>query len=269
MITKRKISILTLIMMSMTIYAQTVLHGKVVEYRGKQSKMPLANVEVAVFNAGSAVTDKHGRFTLNFRTLKPGDKVHVRRIVKPSFEVFNLLELSQWNISRNSEDVFVIEMCKSDYIRQLRDQYLRSVSARYAQQQQKREQELAQLKKEGKLNETEYKEKLKRLQDEYDDQLDRIESYIERFVHIDLSKLSEREARIIDMVNKGDFDGAVKAYDELHLEQQYKQAVDTKKKAEAAIDSLTRIRVEHVQYLDSLKKMIDRENEFKNNYKNE
>ena len=128
---------------------------------------------------------------------------------------------------------------------------------------------MAQLKKEGKLNETEYKEKLKRLQDEYDDQLDRIESYIERFVHIDLSKLSEREARIIDMVNKGDFDGAVKAYDELHLEQQYKQAVDTKKKAEAAIDSLPRISVEHVQYLDSLKKMIDRENELKNNYKNE
>ena len=100
-------------------HAQCLQRVLVVEYNGENTKTPLSNVEIVVGNAGSSVTDNEGRCTLNFRTLKPGDKVSVRRIEKPGYEVFNNDVVSNWFLP--TQDIeFVIVMCKEELLISLR-----------------------------------------------------------------------------------------------------------------------------------------------------
>lgn len=49
--------------------------GYVKQYNGYLKKTPLNGVELHISNAGLTVSDKKGKFVLQFRTSKPGDKV--------------------------------------------------------------------------------------------------------------------------------------------------------------------------------------------------
>lgn len=69
--------------------AQTVQPGLVKEYNEKAEKTPLAGVELNVRSAYSTVSDKNGAFSLNFLTMKPEEKINVRRIEKLGYEVFD------------------------------------------------------------------------------------------------------------------------------------------------------------------------------------
>ena len=104
-------------------FSQVCQHGLVLEYNEKHEKTPLGQVEILVQNAGSTVSNTNGSFTLNFRTLKHGDKVVVRRIEKPEYELFNRDAIDQWIISRSENDIFTIVMCRSDRLKRLRDNY--------------------------------------------------------------------------------------------------------------------------------------------------
>lgn len=93
-------SVITIVLVTLmnVLYAQSTQSGIVLEYDGNNKKKPLANVEIVVNNAGSTVSDAHGKFNLNFRTLKPGDKITVRRVEKLGYEVFNTEAVSQFTI---------------------------------------------------------------------------------------------------------------------------------------------------------------------------
>lgn len=241
-------------------YSQSTQSGFVKEYNERLEKTPLNLVEISISNAASTVSDENGTFMLQFRTLKPGDKVNVRRIEKLGYEIFNKEALEQWFISRENRP-FTIVMCKSEKFKRIRDNYSRVSSASYEKQLKKEEARLAAERKSGKLREEEYQKALKKLNDDFDRQLDNLDNYIDHFARIDLSELSETEARIIEFVQQGEIEKAIKLYEEQNLEEKYKHQVRVSLKAAAAIDTLTIIRQQSSVSRDSIFASIKRKNE--------
>lgn len=180
--------------------AQTIQKGVIKEYNERSQKTPLGGVELNVRSANSTVSDKNGGFSLSFLTLKPGEKVNVRRVEKLGYEIFNKEAIEQWNL--NPKDPFLIVMCKSEKFKRIRDNYERVASESYSKQLKREEAVLVKLKTEGKLKEAEYQKKLYEIREEYERQLDNLENYIDRFSRIDLSELSVIEQEIIELVHK-------------------------------------------------------------------
>ena len=69
--------------------AQSTQQVVVREYQQKQQKTPLEGVSLTVQNAGSSMSDARGALTLQFRSLKAGDPVQVRRVDLSGYEIFN------------------------------------------------------------------------------------------------------------------------------------------------------------------------------------
>lgn len=252
---KRAILSGMLLLACLFLSAQATQKVRVMEYNGKQQKTPLATVEVSVANAGSTISDAKGEATLRFRTLKAGDRVQVKRIGKDGYEIFNKDALKQWMVSGST--TFTIVLCKTASFKKLCDNYNRAASASYEAQYKKEQNKLAAERKAGKLKEEEYKQKLQQLEDDYAQQLEDLEKYVDAFARIDLSEISEQEQKIIDLVQEGKIDEAIKRYEELDLLSKYQQQSKEIKNISDAEDSLKMIRDEKQAAVDTLKRVID------------
>ena len=209
-------------------WSQTTQPCVVTQYNQKQPKTPLAGVEVMASNAGSTVSGADGRLTLSFRTLKPGDKVRLISAKKAGYELFNSEAVEQWNISRNSTP-FSLVLVKSEYFSHLKGKLTQSSTDSYQSKYQQAVRELERQKKAGKLKEEEYNRKYDDLEAKYQEQLTNLDNYIDQFARIDLSEVSEEEQRILDMVQEGRIDDAVKAYETLDIGGKLRQARANKK----------------------------------------
>ncbi len=204
-------------------YAQSTQSGVVMEYREELSQRPLQGVEILVSNANSSVSNKKGKFLLEFRTHVAGQRVEVRSITKRDYEVFNTDALEQWNINPN--EPFVIKMVKSELFKRIKDEYSRVSSLSYKNQY---DSEVARYKRERdehRITEEAYQREIVRLSNEYDRQLSNMDNYIDRFARIDLSAISAQEREIIELVKEGRIDEAIKYYDDLNLVEQYEQTL--------------------------------------------
>lgn len=218
--------ILFLLYLYESVWSQVLQKGVVREYNEQMDKTPLGQVEIVVTNAGSTVSDVNGGFSLQFRTSKPGDKVNVRRIERLGYEVFNREALTQWYITKDGNP-FSIVMCRSDWFKRIRDNYNSISSASYERQQKKEEKLIEQEYRRGKLKEKEYRLKIEQLKEKYERQLEKLDTYIDRFARIDLSNLSKQEASIIACVQNGNIDEAISQYEKLSFINQYKQECTT------------------------------------------
>lgn len=243
-------TILAVVSLSTTISAQVIQEGIIQEYNEAAKKTPLAGVELNIRSAGSTVSDNGGHFSLEFMTLKPGEKVNVRRIEKLGYEIFNKEAVEQWNINPNNP--FVIVMCRSDKFKKIRDNYERVSSESYAQQLKKEEEALAKLKSDGEIQEAEYQKELLALHNNYENQLDNLQNYIDRFSRIDLSELSAIEQEIITLVQQGRMDEAIAMYEKQDYLDKYKKDVAQLKEISSAIDQLSDIKKTKEQSRDSL-----------------
>lgn len=237
--------------------AQTVQLGVVKEYNEKAQKTPLAGVELNVRSAQSTVSDKKGDFSLNFLTLKPGEKINVRRIEKLGYEVFNKEAIEQWNL--NPKNPFIIVMCRSDRFKRIRDNYEKVSSESYARQLKKEEDYLAKLKADGKLKDEDYQKQIFKLREDYENQLDNLDGYIDRFSRIDLSELSVIEQQIIELVQEGKIDEAITKYEEQNFVDKYAQEVSQIKEVSNAIDKLEDVKSSKELARDSLLASINRQ----------
>ena len=206
-------------------------------YRGDKPKKPLANVTVMASNASTVATDKNGRCTLNFRTLVPGDKVTIRRIEYPGYEVFNQDVLDNWNISNNNE-TFTIVMCESKYIKDLRDEYRRSTTDMIQNHLKSREDSLHVILNQNKITQELYEQKISELHAEYDEKFDNIENFIDRLAHADLSAINNEEKKIFDLIKKGDILTALEKYEKLDLVKNYATGVNTQEKLTSSTKQL-------------------------------
>ena len=214
-------------LISLNAFAQTSQKGLVKEYREGNNKRLLSGVEVEIVNAGSVVSDNKGNFLLEFRTLKPGQKVNVRRIEKIGYEIFNKEALEQWNI--NPDEPFTIVMVKSELFKKIKDQYSIMSSKSYAQQYEKEKQALEAERKAGKLTEKKLKEELQALSDWYDKQLDNLSNYVDRFARIDIGELDENERNIIELVKSGKIEEAIKKYEDFKLVEKFEAETSEKR----------------------------------------
>ncbi len=250
-------SILITFFCAISAIAQTTQTGIIKEYNEKAKKTPLAGVELNVRSANSTVSDKNGNFTLQFLSLKPGEKINVRRIEKLGYEVFNKEAVEQWNL--NPKDPFVIVMCRSDKFKKIRDNYEKVSSESYARQLKKEEATLAKLKEQGKIKEAEYQQKLYELRENYEKQLDNLDNYVDRFSRIDLSELSAIEQEIIALVQEGRIDEAIAKYEQQNFVDKYAQEVAQIKEVSSAIDRLAEVKQSKEASKDSLLAAIDRQ----------
>lgn len=223
---KRTFLIFAILSIPLTIMAQATQPCVVKQYNGKQAKTPLAGVRVHVDGAQTATSAADGRFTLTFHTLKPGDHVRNTSAMKPGYEIFNMSAVEQWNISR-SNTPFTLVLVKSEEFKQLKGKLTQTSTDTYRAKYEQAVRELEKLKEQGKLKEEEYEKKYDELDANYREQLATLDNYIDQFARIDLSELSEQEQRIIEMMQEGKVEEALKAYAELGLIEKFGSEAET------------------------------------------
>ncbi len=234
---KRYILTLAILATALTALAQATQPCVVKQYNQKQQKTPLAGVQVEVRGAQTATSAANGAVTLQFATLKPGDRVPFRSATKAGFELMNKTAVEQWNISRDQKP-FEIVLIQSAYFTQLKGKLKQSSVDSYHEKYEKARAELEKLQKEGKLKEQEYYDKLNELEDRYDSQLKNLDTYVDQFARIDLSELSEQEQQFIDLAHAGRLDEAAEAYNALNAAGKYITAVENVRKLNEDIAKL-------------------------------
>lgn len=241
---------LLLLAICIPVSAQTTQKGIVKEYNEKAQKTPLAGVELNVRSAGSAVSDKNGNFSLNFLTLKAGDRINVRNVKKEGFEIFNKESIEQWNLNPNAP--FTIVMCSSAKFKAICDKIYANNSESYRKQYEKESQYINKLKREGKIKEEEFNRRLIEIQEIYDRQLDNLDNYVDRFARIDLSELSAEEEEIIELIHEGKIEEAIERYNEHDYVAMFSQEVDDLKKISVSIEQMNSLMESKQQSRDSI-----------------
>ncbi len=257
--TTMKRTFLTLIILAtaLTAMAQATQPCIVKQYNQKQQKTPLAGVQVEVRDAGSVASGADGRFTLQFATLKPGDRVTLRHITKTGYEIFNKHAIDQWTIARGA--TFEIVLVQSAYFAQLKSNLTQSSTENYKKKYEQEKAEKERLLREGKLMEEEYRRQLNELEDQYDDALKNLDNYIDQFARIDLSEVSEEEQRILDMVQEGKIQEAVLAYDKLDLSKKLTSETNDYLELSKVVKTAEEIRSQKRMNIDALYESIYRQ----------
>lgn len=227
--------------LSTVLVAQVQAYGVVKEYRGVDEKVPLSGVQVSVMNATSAVSGNDGRFSLQFRTLHPGDLVKVRRIEKQGYEIFNKEALEQWIISGRQDIPFTIVMCPVARFKQMRDNYERVSSANYEAQFQKEKAQLAKRRDAGQISQPQYEKAVQRATTTLQQSKAQVAVVAEKFSRIDLSEVSSAEREVIGLVQQGKIEQAIITAEErgnmLHMAELYQLAggVENMEKADSLL----------------------------------
>lgn len=254
---RKYISLIVFLVFPLLLLAQSQQQVVVREYKDKAQKTPLEGVSLSVQNAGSSMSDAQGMMTLQFRTLKAGDQVQVRRVDLSGYEIFNKDAVDQWTIS--PQQTFNLVLCRSDRFKQLRDQYMRVSSASYERQYKQDQARLAALRKENKLQEEAYQQQLAELENNYYEQLDNLENYVDRFARIDLSELSAQEQRLIELVQEGKIDEAIQLYESADYLSQYNAQVKDIQEINRAQAALAKVEAEKLEARDKVQAAITRQ----------
>lgn len=245
------------VMQVLSLSAQSEQKVQVLEYKGASGKAPMNEVALTVTNAASAMSDAQGEMTLRFRTLKPGDKVTIRRIDRVGYEIFNKQAIEQWAIS--PAHPFQLILCASDRLKSLQDQYMSVASASYAKQLKKEQARLAAERKKNRLKEEEYQTQLQQLQDEYDQQLEDLENYVDHFSRIDLSELTGEQQKLISLVQQGKIDEAIARYEKGDYLGKYEKECREIEEIANAQQRLAQIEEEKRQQREAVRQAIGRQ----------
>lgn len=246
-----------LISFPVLIFAQATQQVQILEYQGKEQKTPLAGVSLSVQNAASVMSDAQGKLTLQFRTLKAGDAVQLRRFDLSGYEIFNLEAVESWTIS--TQRTFTLILCRSNKFKELCDKYNAAASASYERQLKKDKAALEKLRQEGKIKQQEYDSQLAALEKDYNDQLDNLDNYIDRFARIDLSEISEEEQQIIDLVQQGNIDEAIRKYEELDLLSKYQKQSEELLSVRSTQHDLQQLSIQKGAARDSLLNVLNQQ----------
>ena len=192
--------------------AQSIERGYVKEYQGEQEKTPLAGVELNIAGAPTTISGDNGQYELKFAKLKPGESVSFNEIYKQGYVIFNKTQLENWRISYN-QTPFIIVMCREDRFRETKRHYDGIIRKAY-------EKELAQQKalaqKLASDNE-DLKTRLKRIEDEYEEKISDINTYVELFSRIDRSETDSARTHALQLIEKEQIDEAVRVYNQIDL----------------------------------------------------
>lgn len=217
--------------------AQSVQHGTVMLYHGKEAKTPLNGVSISAVGAPASMSDADGKFVLNFRTLHEGDAIQFRRVELAGYEVMNQEAIDVARIARG-DDQLTIVMASVEDMRQLREGYRSVAAERYQKQYDAAQRQLEQLQKDGKIKQEEYDKQLDALEEKYEAQLQTLDTYVDKFARIDLSDLDEFEQEIIALVQEGKFDEAIAKYEEQNLTERLQRTVQEQRQLNSDVQKV-------------------------------
>lgn len=214
--------------------AQVVQRGVVLEMNS--GNRPLAGVEIRATGAAPSDSDQEGQFVLSFVSSLPGDPLLLDGVYKKGFEMVNREKVDNWNLS--SDAVLKIVLGRTEMIDALRKKYYQiGVSA------SEREYHAA-------LVELETRRKLQRLTDEeYVRRVDslsqvqvtlkrRLEVYAMRFARLNRDELERTEQQALELLDKGDMEGAIRLYESMHTDSVLAQRVAGRQAADADVQLL-------------------------------
>lgn len=243
----------SLFVCAVSVNAQAVQDGIVLEYHGEKPKTPLSMVAITAANASSTASDKAGKFTLNFRSLKAGDNIQFRRIEKSGYEIMNKEAVEAMRVGRNKDDKpLEIILCKTEELNNLRDGYRTIAAKLYEKRLKEQMDEIKRLRDENKLNETDYNVRINEMEEAFANKLSDIETYIDKFARIDLSTLDEDEKIIIELVREGKIEEAIARYDDLRLTDKLKQTIDAKRQLQEAHGKVSKAEEEKAKEVQKL-----------------
>lgn len=249
--------------------AQSVQKGVVMEYCGEAEKTPLSGVSVSAKGAAPVMSAEDGSFTLQFRTHHAGDAIEFRRIERLGYEVMNKEAVENMIVGNAQNDrPLVIVLCKSEELQKIRDGYRDVAVQRYEKQLKEAQSQLDLLQKEGKIKETEYQQRISALEDNYEQQLQNLDTYVDKFARIDLSELDEFEKQIMAFVKEGRFEEAIAKYEEQDLTTKLQEGVKRQQQLQRdqqVLDSAIQVKDKEIERLDrniqqmeEIKKKVER-----------
>jgi len=222
---------------SSALRAQSVQVGRVLLYHGSEAKTPLSGVSVSVKDASAVMSGADGLFSLSFRTLRPGDAIQFRRVEMSGYEVMNSEALDVARVS-NGNDTLSVVMCDSEELSKLRDGYRTKAAQRYQQRYEEAQNQLKNLQEQGKIKEEEFNRQLEELENNYEAQLQSLDTYVDKFARIDLSELDAFEQEIVILVQEGRFEEAISRYEDQHLTERLQQGVKQQKQLQQDVQTV-------------------------------
>jgi hypothetical protein len=172
---------------------------------------PVENVQIIVKDSPPAISDNDGKFELNFRNKLPGEMIFVDSIYKKGYETVNEASVKNWIFSDKNN--FSIILCKKGLLKQSREIYYNVGKSRYMAKFNQKFDELAELKKAGRLAEEEFADKLRELNEEKLKAIDQLDYYADIFSRINKDELTKTEAAAFEFAEKGKIDEAIKLYE--------------------------------------------------------
>lgn len=204
----------SLFLIFLSALGQATENGVVKEYHGRDAKTSLPGVELMVHGAPSTVSGNDGSFSLRFTTFKPGDPINYAEIYKEGYVIFNKDALDVWRISSNGR-LFTVVMCKEADFRLLKKKFYGIIEKSYRDEFE-RQKALAEKNASDALQ---LRRQLRELENEFNQKMADINTYVELFSRIDCSEMDSIEARALDFMEAGQIDKAIRAYEELNLER--------------------------------------------------
>lgn len=185
------------------VFGQCIQKGYVLKYNGADAKTPINGVIIKASNSEEVKTNKKGEFTLKFRTKEEGDKVSGVEVYYPGFIVMNKEELAKWTIS--SSNPFTIILCDEVDFKARFNKNLDII--KYSLQRK-------------------YEEKGLEINNSFYDQIEQLETYVDKFTRIDLSEGNQINKKIYDLFIQGKLDEAINLFDKQDILGQYRSEVE-------------------------------------------
>lgn len=252
----RIIPFLAIICFTQIVFPQTLQQGRTVEYNGKNAKTPLGGVQII---AGGAydISDRDGRFTLDFTSLQNGASIRVIKIAKDGYVLFNKDAVDNWQV--NDKIPFEIVLCEASHFDEMVAQYYNVSYKSYKEQYDSECARVRIIREQNKIQESEYQKQLSEITDAYQTLLSQIDKHAETMARIDLTSLSQVERDAIGLAQRGALDSAILLLESLSLPDKIEKTMGKLKEGKnlvSAGDSVLIVAKRDFQLLLSQKKTL-------------
>lgn len=243
--------------------AQTTQKGRITEMSSGSS--PVAGCEITAAGAAPSDSDGEGRFQLVFASSFPGDPLIGLSIYKKGYMIVNQEKLQSWNLTESSD--LCVVLGKREIIDSLKRKYYDIGITRSELNYRKAMDQLNALQMEQKVSEEEYRHKVDSLNVQLRNYEKKLNTYTGRFARINRDEMDEMEAMALDLIDKGDLEGAIRIYESMELEKKLSSRITVRNETQEDLEKLLPSLINNFQLLksqnnlskcDSLASIIDK-----------
>ena len=223
--------LITVLMTFTMAFAETSYQkGTAYRYNGKKPRTALGDVYLKPTGAANGVvSDAQGNFTLALNNIGLGERIGTVRVIKKGMMVFNQQAVDEWSVRK--EPLCLILCDVNEFQRQKKE----LISAGERRAKEKYDKALAELERQNKsqrLQLDDYITKLDSLDTAYKNALKHMDEYADVFARIDASAVDSVAQAAIELFNNGEFERALRLFEQNNYLEKIDDALRTKSKAE-------------------------------------